>query len=327
MRKLIPIVILLTFMFEGNAQDPHFTQFYANPLYLNPAFAGTAKGPRFVTNYRNQWPSISGSFVTYAASYDQHFDGIGGGIGAQILYDKAGDGDLATTMGSFMYSYHLNVSRKFAIKAGLQASMIQKTIDFSKLLWSDQIDPKLGFIYNTQEPLPDNGTGKINPFLDFSAGIMGFSEKFYAGAAVHHINEPEMSFIGDNESILPMKITSHVGMMIPLDNERETKSFFSPNVLFQKQNYFMQFNLGAYYINKFFIAGLWYRQTSVNSDAIMTLVGIKKDQLKFGYSYDITLSDVRFGAIGSHEVSLILELKTYKRPPSRVWRKLECPDF
>ncbi|MFT5922039.1 MAG: hypothetical protein ACI8TS_001371, partial [Flavobacteriales bacterium] len=48
--------LLMTMLPEAKAQDPEFTQFYANPLYLNPAFAGTARCPRLVMNYRNQWP-------------------------------------------------------------------------------------------------------------------------------------------------------------------------------------------------------------------------------------------------------------------------------
>ena len=55
-RIVIPALLLL-FAYSENAfaQDPSFTQFYANPLYLNPAFAGTARCPRLNLNYRNQW--------------------------------------------------------------------------------------------------------------------------------------------------------------------------------------------------------------------------------------------------------------------------------
>ncbi len=327
MKNIFSILLILCLISKLNAQDPEFTQFYANPIYLNPAFAGTANGPRFVLNYRNQWPSISGNFVSYSASFDQHFDGIAGGLGFQVLYDKAGDGDLTTTSASGMYSYHLNVSPRFTIKAALQASIQQRTIDFSKLLFGDMIDPSKGFIYKTKESIPGSGNGEIKPFLDFSAGIMGFTKKFYAGAAVHHINEPNMSFFADDKSILPRKITAHVGMLMPLDNSRHPKNFFSPNILFQKQGNFMQFNIGGYYIKEYFLAGLWLRQTSVNTDAFMILLGIKKDPVKFGYSYDITFSDARIGAKGSHEISFIIELKASKRPPSSKWRKLICPSF
>ncbi|WP_417266065.1 type IX secretion system membrane protein PorP/SprF, partial [Brumimicrobium sp.] len=51
---------------KAYAQDPQFSQFYANPIYLNPAFAGSHGCPRFAVNYRNQWPALSGTFVTYS---------------------------------------------------------------------------------------------------------------------------------------------------------------------------------------------------------------------------------------------------------------------
>lgn len=327
MKKYILLLIVLIWGINGFAQDPEFTQYYANPIYLNPAFAGSAYGPRFALNYRNQWPNISGGFVTYAASYDQHFDVLSGGLGVQVMYDKAGDGELSTTIGSLMYSYMLRINKNFAIKAGIQASLISKSIDFSKLLFGDQINPKLGFIYETQEVLPSKGIYKIDPVPDFSAGLMGFSKKFYGGFAINHISEPQISFYQDNKSTLPMKITAHAGLLIPLDNSRSPRNFFSPNILYQKQQNFSQFNIGAYYIKDYFVAGAWFRQTSENFDAVMILIGVKKESVKIGYSYDITFSDARFGAKGSHEISLIIELKTNKREPSAKWRQLPCPTF
>ncbi len=321
------IVFVLIIIKPANGQDPTFTQFYANPLFINPAFAGTANGARFVAHYRNQWPSISGNYVTYTTSYDQHFDAIGGGIGLQFLYDKAGDGDLTTTSASFVYSYHLNVSPKFTIKAALQTEVSQKSIDFSKLLFGDMIDPIRGFIYDTRENLPADGRGEIKPYLDFAAGILGFTKTYYAGFAVHHINKPSISFLESDKSLLERKITGHVGMMIPLEKVRQPKNFFSPNLLFQKQGNFIQINLGAYYIKDHFLTGLWMRQTSANMDAFILLAGVIKDPLKIGYSYDITFSQARIGAKGSHELSLTLQFKPYKKAPSVKWRKLFCPSF
>ena len=69
----------LFFVINVNAQDPEFTQFYANPIYLNPAFAGTNICPRVNLNWRNQWPGVSGTFITYSASFDQHSEAIHGG--------------------------------------------------------------------------------------------------------------------------------------------------------------------------------------------------------------------------------------------------------
>ena len=108
------------------AQDPQFTQFYANPLYLNPAFAGTARCPRICMNYRNQWPNLSGTYVTYSASYDQHIDAISGGLGLIVTQDDQAHGTLKSTNASLMYSYLLPVTREFSIKAGLQAGFFQR---------------------------------------------------------------------------------------------------------------------------------------------------------------------------------------------------------
>jgi len=95
--------LILGIFIDSKAQDPQFTQFYANPTYLNPAFAGTARCPRICLNYRNQWPNLSGTYVTYSASYDQHVDVMAGGIGLLVTTDDQARGTLKTTTASFMY--------------------------------------------------------------------------------------------------------------------------------------------------------------------------------------------------------------------------------
>ena len=102
-------------MSDVYSQDPEFTQFYANPLYLNPAFAGTHICPRVSMNYRNQWPGISGAFVTYAASFDKHSNSLHGGLGLLVTNDQAANSLRSTTV-SGMYAYQLKISRKFSIR-------------------------------------------------------------------------------------------------------------------------------------------------------------------------------------------------------------------
>ena len=190
------------------AQDPEFTQFYANPLYLNPAFAGTARCPRVNLNYRNQWPAISGTYVTYSASYDQHFDALAGGLGLLVTNDKAGQGTLTTTNVAAMYSYQLNINREFSMKFGFQAAYFQKSIDWSKLTFGDMIDERRGFVYNTNE-VP--GLSKKSN-VDLSVGLLGYSKRYFFGFAAHHLTQPDEGLIGPSK--LPMKITGHAGAII-----------------------------------------------------------------------------------------------------------------
>ena len=64
---------------KTHAQDAAFSQFFANPIYLNPAMAGSNICPRLSLNYRNQWPGIGKTYVTYSATYDQYVEQLGGG--------------------------------------------------------------------------------------------------------------------------------------------------------------------------------------------------------------------------------------------------------
>ncbi len=335
-RIIITIACLASLVPEQTvAQDPQFSQFYANPLYLNPAFAGSARCPRIGMNYRNQWPALSKTFITYSAAYDQHVDAISGGLGLLVMNDKAGEGTLNTTNISGMYAYQLNVSRDFSIRLGLQATWVQKKLDWDKLYFGDMIDPRYGYVYQTQETRPDQSKS----FADFSAGILAYSSKVYGGFAVNHLTQPDEAFIVEGSSELPMKITAHVGAMLPVGDtkvykyaaSRDEGTYISPNILYQQQASFNQLNVGVYFLKSPIIGGLWYRgnfgkDKFISSDSFIALIGIQKGMFKFGYSYDVTISTLTNNATaGSHEISFGIQFEC--RPKKKRFRTISCPSF
>jgi len=284
---------------------------------LNPAFAGSQRCPRVNLNYRNQWPALSGNFISYTASYDQHVDPIGG-LGLIVMNDKAGEATLTTTSISGIYSYQLNVSRDFSIRAGFQGTYFQKKVDWDKLTFGDMIDPRYGFVYQTQEVRPNQNRS----FWDFSAGILAYSNRYYGGVAVHHLTEPQEFYIKEAPgSQLPMKITAHAGAIIPLGGTRDNSMYISPNILYQKQRDFKQFNVGFYVYKAPLIGGLWYR----GQDAFIALVGIQQGIFKLGYSYDVTTSKLYNASAGSHELSLGLNFACH--PKKKRFRTIKCPQF
>lgn len=308
-------IVMLFLVNNVFAQDPEFTQFYSNPLYLNPAFAGTKHCPRVSLNYRNQWPGISGSFVTTSASYDQHVDALSGGLGLLVWNDRAGEGTLTTTNVSGIYSYQIPITRRFSIKAGIQGTWAQKKVDWSKLTFGDMIDARRGFIYNTNEIQRDEPAN----YVDFSAGVLGFSEKYFFGFAVNHLTEPDESVI-EGTSPLPRKYTLHAGAVLPIESKGEPASL-SPNIIVQLQQNFLQINFGMYFTKGPIIGGLWYR----NSDSFIALIGFQTGILKFGYSYDITVSKLTNTTAGSHEFSVGLQFDC--KPKRRRFRTISCPSF
>ncbi|MBL4862198.1 MAG: type IX secretion system membrane protein PorP/SprF [Crocinitomicaceae bacterium] len=320
MKKSLILMLVCLGTFGANAQDPQFTQFYANPIYLNPAFAGSHGCPRFAMNYRNEWPSLSGNYVTYSMSYDQYFKNISGGIGLIALHDQQGQGTIYTSMIGAIYSYHLKVNRKFSMMFGVRAAMFNKYLDWDKLTFGDMIDPRKGFIYQTG----DKQRGGNRYFFDASAGVVGYSKHFFFGFAAHHLNTPDESMILGKDSNLPMRFTGHLGAEIQLGSKSQYSNNTSimPNVIYQYQNGFQELAVGTYVKYGAFNVGAWYR----NLDAFILSIGIDTGKFKIGYSYDVTVSKLNNGVSGgSHEVSLGLKLSCKDKPPS--FRTISCPSF
>ncbi len=309
---------------DANAQDPAFSQFYANPLYLNPAFAGTTpKGcPRANLNYRDQWPGIGRTYVTTSASWDQHINAIGGGLGILVVNDRAGSGHLNTSHASLLYSYHLEVNRGFSVKAGFEASYRMIKLDWTDLTFGDMIDAQYGFIYPTQEDIANNKTTVSYP--DFSTGILGYSKNFFFGFAAHHLTQPNQGFISVSE--LPRKITAHVGGNIALNKFSRNSTTISPNFMYQKQQDFQQFNYGVYVNRGPMVGGLWMRNSLKNIDSFILMVGLIQETFKFGYSYDITVSNLKnSNTLGAHELSFTLFMPC--RSKNKSYNTISCPQF
>jgi type IX secretion system PorP/SprF family membrane protein len=341
----LSVVLLSIGTLSMKAQDAHFSQFYANPLYLNPAYAGSVVCPRLVANFRHQWPVLSSKYTTYAASYDQHFEAISGGIGVLFVGDRAGAGTITTNAISLIYSFKADLTRDVAMRIALQATYQQKSVDFTHALFGDMIDPKFGFVFQTKETLDKYSKG----VADFSTGIIFYSDKFYGGVAVNHFTQPRESFYDNtgNETRLPMKISANFGAVLDIKQQRRREKnigdmSISPNLIFQYQRNFLAkgesysyLNVGLYYTCYPMIVGAWYRQgllregTYTNRpDALVFLAGIEYTFLKIGYSYDFTIPSMKVGKPstgGAHEVSAQFHLPCPVK--SRRVRHINCPKF
>lgn len=309
------------------AQDPEFSQFYANPLYLNPALAGVNICPRIVANYRNQWPSLDNAFVAYNASYDQYFDFIHGGVGVLFTTDRAAGGNLNTTMIGLMYAYKFNITGHLQASAAVKVNYYQRSLKWSNLTFEDMIDPQSGFVLPTSEKQPDNTSVGVP---DFSAGVfLAYDDLIYGGIAVDHLSQPKIGFYSDNSTQLYMKYTVHIGSVINLkggggmDEEREFS--LSPNILYQQQFNFHQLNVGLYLTVDPFVGGLWFRHNFENADAIIPMVGFHWKNLRVGYSYDYSVSKLQGASGGAHEVSASWQFPCIEK--KRHIRAIKCPRF
>jgi len=313
--KILTLFLLLSFI--SKAQDPQFSQFYAASLYLNPAFTGNTIQGRVMGNYRHQWPTTPGAFVTYAFSFDYNLSVINSGLGILFMRDKAGSGGLGFTNIGGMYSTRIRLSKKYFIRTGMHFSYTLRELDFSKLTFGDQLLGNDG--NSTSETFPEQ---KVS-YFDIASGFVFYSDQYWIGIAVHHLNQPNQSLIG-KESRLPIKTSLQSGIEIPVKKNIKgiTISSITLAANYKAQQKWDQVDIGAYYNRDPLIFGIWYRGIPLlksykpkyaNNDAIVLLVGFKINDFRIGYSYDITISRLIFDTGGSHEISLIYEFASREK--------------
>ncbi len=327
--KRIIYLLLLSFItfIDSIGQDPTFSQFYANALYLSPSFAGATSEYRFALNYRNQWPAVPGVFHTYSISFDKALTSFNSGIGVLATYDVAGSGNLSTTNIGLLYSYDFNINKEWHIRPGVNFKFYYLGLDIGKLVFNSQITGS-GVSPSVTPPPFDNVAD-----VDFATSALVYNDRTWAGFTLDHLLRPKTSFYGD-ESTVPVKFNLYGGAQILKKTRLRVKmqEVLSVAMNFQKQGRFYQTDLGLYYYKNPLIFGLWYRGiplvTSQAGDAIIGLIGIKTEQLHIGYSYDFTISNLISSTGGAHEISLVYEFNNLSvgQLKKRI-RAIPCPEF
>ena len=333
-KKIAILIILILLGILALAQDAHFSRFYSNSLYLAPSFAGSTGKNRIAASYRNQWSGIDVGYKTYSASFDHHFKKINSGVGALFFKDEAGSGNLSTTNIGVMYNYDFKASHWVHIRPGMHFIYAQRGIDFNKLVWRDQMSV-VGSAPSSGEVVSYNDVGDI----DFSASLLTYGERFWAGFTFDHLLKPNQSlyyeeFHDGNLAEVPIKFQLFGGTKHTINESllRPIPTVIQLAFLYKKQADFQQLDLGCYYHYHPLVLGVWYRgipllnDNHVN-DALILLFGIKTKNYNFGYSYDFTVSKLISASAGSHEVSISYSFGKQRDRKQRPKKMVPCPDF
>jgi type IX secretion system PorP/SprF family membrane protein len=346
MYRLFPLFVFILLV-NGvvTAQDPQFSQFYAAPLYLNPALAGATGQARAGMNYRNQWPAIEANFTTMSVYFDYFIEDKNSGVGIILNRDQEGLAGLRSLSLGLQYSYELQLTKDIGFRPGVQVTLYNRNINFSKLTFADQFDPSTGVFQGgqTKEDLSSAGS---KTFFDLSFGGVFFTRNAWLGGSVWHIMEPNQSLLGE-EAPLPRKLSFHGGFRIPLKSgvvgsgmyARKSERSISPAFQFRHQGKFDQMDLGVYFTFEPLVLGTWYRGVPyknvgpyVNNESIVLLLGFtrlgSKDAINIGYSFDYTISKLGIGSGGAHEFSLVYTwpMRNPRKPPKDKL-VIPCPDF
>lgn len=334
-RKLLPYLFSILY-FQVQGQDFQFGQFYALPLYYNPAFAGANLNSRLTAAYRNQWVGLQG-WKGWLGSFDWHIKNANSGIGLYLSKNSIDRLGYEQTNGMLQYAYRGRLTKNLRVSTGFGIGFGQIAWSFGNQVFGDQLagDP---IRPKSVDPLAVLSLSDY--YLDLQLGVLVYSQKWWTSVSVLHPHAPTYNLLGDN--VIEPRINVSGGYRFEMKKPTDYKGEISPNaitpaLLLRSQGHASQIDLGLYVHYVPFVFGLWYRgiplpvkgSKTLNSDAITALVGIKQNNLSIGYSYDINVSGLVGVLGGSHEITVTYEFQTKYLSLKGIKgsKALPCPSF
>jgi type IX secretion system PorP/SprF family membrane protein len=329
MKKLL----LFIFLLPGSillAQDPHFSQYFASPLSLNPANTGFFDGSfRFAVNERQQWFNVGSNYHTTSISGDVKLipdrlpenDILA--IGAMGLFDSSLGGALQSNYMSVSTAYHKSLAYDGAqiLTVGVQFTYANIYLDYNKLSFASQFN---GINFDTTIPVYANTTNSSSNYADVHAGLLYAAHlqntNLYAGVSLYHIRRPVETLFSSSDNRIPFRETFHAGG----DLRISPASSILFSMMYMNQASASDKMIGAAYglkkqddnNNDFSIyLGMWLRL----QDAYIPYIGVDYQNFSVGLNYSNTYN------AGLNYKPATFELSLTFRTKSGVSQR--CPRF
>ncbi len=317
-KKYLLFLGLAAFQLKG--QDIHFSQYYFSPLSMNPAYTGNYRGDyRLFGNYRSQWKELGDPYKTFSAGGDMNFypRNINFSGGLIFLNDQSG-GNLSVNKILPSAAYHGRFFG-FNVHAGVQPGVVTKSIDFYKNSFPEQLNWQTGY-FDHNMPNSETGVNQRFTYFDLNAGF-AVSRRFGAfepemGFAAFHINNPRESFFGDRRHLrgrqaYNLSLAYHFTKVILTGHSLygytgKTSDWVSG------VNLEYVLSRDAFFTNSVFAGYMFRSGIRRNPDASILTMGFKYSNYTIGFSYDITLSQLKTAvdSRGAYEIALIYRAKS-----------------
>ncbi len=354
------IISLLTMGFNASSQDFHFSNFNENPALVNPALTGVSSVFRTSAAYRDQWRSVTVPYKTYGVSVESRFkasnwkqvddnrsmtfakrstSNLSGGL--SVYSDKAGDGNMGTTQINLSLASLVQLNARSNLSVGIQGSMVQRSVDFSKLIFSNQYN---GTGYDASLTNGEKVNKQSFIYPDVAAGICwnyatqdkmiasNEQKKASVGVSVYHANRPRQNFLAEGNDRLHLKLVFHGDFLIGIPHKNIA---IAPSYLFQFQGASKELIVGSkikYYIKEDSKYTGIIQRTSVDFGAyyrvgdavILSFLLDKRQKMAIGFSYDLNISGLTKASKLSGGPEIILRFNTSN--PYLYQKRAKTPD-
>ncbi|MEO5644316.1 MAG: PorP/SprF family type IX secretion system membrane protein [Bacteroidia bacterium] len=297
-RRIFLAGCLVLMMIAVKAQDFHLTHYDAAKIYLNPAMTGMFDGYyRIHANYRNQWSAVATKpFQSAAIAFDMPIKRYG--VGFQIMDNRAGFGNFNVLQINLSGAYDLRMDKNnfHHVAFGMEAGVIQKSVDFGRLTWDNQYTQAGGGGFDVSMPSGENNDIEKNYLLDITAGALYYYAKEtsrinpFIGFSAFHLNRPKETFYG-YENKLPTRFVIHAGARVGINPRLQLQPRFL--YMWQTNDHEMvvglQANIFLANSESYLIVGPTFR----SKDAAIMEVGLKHGAFTYRMSYDVNTSTLK----------------------------------
>jgi type IX secretion system PorP/SprF family membrane protein len=308
--------------------DPHFSQYYIQPMTMNPAFTGAFDGDYRVSAI---WRSQYGNTLNTRGLSAEKTTNKNANFGFNLVNQVSSDGAYSYTNGYLSFAYtgvRFGKNADHYLVMAMQLGFISRKFDVTKMQFGSQWVSGVGF----------DGSGSSNEtFLkpqvtsfDAGAGIAYYDAtpnktvSFFGGISAYHITQPDNPYLTNgNQSKLEIRYSVQAGMRIAASDLVS----IVPTVIYMQQGDAQERMGGVYfqiYANEStdVMFGSYYRI----GDAFTPFAGVYYKGLTFGLSYDVDASAK--SAAGSKGNSLEVSISYVgKKKSSMGVNRFYCPRF
>lgn len=321
----------------ARGQDVYFSQPYATRLHTNPAFTGLVDDYSVTLSFRNQLPTLAGSFIStqLAADLRPSTPGQHHAYGLLVNQDRTGAVGYTRLEIGGLYAYHTRLRAGLALSGGLRASYGRQRVGYDNFVFGDQIAEDGSVRGPSAETLdfpPAN-------YFSVGTGAVLYSARGWLSLAGQHLNQPSLGF--RQQATLPMLLSVAGGykfFIIEPGNGLFTRELSYTSVAaFSRQGGSTRTEAGLYATVSPITAGVVYRNISgsgsvARQHVLAAVVGVQTGGLRLGYSYDVGLSRLSSDLGGAHEITLALRAfdrleNAHRRLKRRVYPAAPCPAF
>jgi type IX secretion system PorP/SprF family membrane protein len=283
MKRIFTAFSLLLLGSAGYAQqDPQFSQFMFNKLAVNPAYAGSSDAICGTLLYRDQWDKFPGAPKTAALGLDAPVPVLHGGVGLNLVNDIIGNEK--TVIADLSYAYRMNLGLG-NLAIGVKAGILQKSFI-----------AKFNPLQDNDPAIPNPGTSALVP--DFGLGAYYNTKDLYFGVSSTHLAAPTLKY-GTDISQIKLAMARHYYIMAGYNYYINQEFTLKPSLLIKSDPTTPQIDLNLNLLyNNFIWGGVSYRYR----DAVVAMVGLEYNNLKFGYAFDVTTSNIKSYNKGTHEL-------------------------